>query len=141
MLIVVELGGEWPSWLADSFGGTRKVCSEEPEETPAAFAARISEAIRSAEGLQAAVLLCNERADPAQIQARRGTVAALAAALVSGNANKLFIGAPARSGERLRASLGAIADEVGRARSSARRVVVTFGGDDPAGAGAVSRVA
>lgn len=138
VLIVVELGSEWPSWL-DETVGVRRVCAEEEAETPASFASRVTDLLRTGEGLQGAVLLCNERADAEQSLARRRTAAALAAALGSGKSGKLVIGAPARAGERLRTALAQVADEVSRARAAAGRVVVTFDALEPPGA--ASRVA
>ena len=74
LLIVVELGGDWPSWALTGTG-TRRVLTQIDGETPAAFADRVASSLDGLFGkgvvLTTVALACNERVDEAADAARR----------------------------------------------------------------------
>jgi hypothetical protein len=106
-LIVVELGSEWPSWLNQKNGASaRKVLCQDEGESPREFTARVVEALAD-EGLRlrGATLLCNERADTEQADARSELARALRASLDSDKSGELVFAAP----ERARRTLPSVA--------------------------------
>lgn len=107
LLIVVELGAGWPSWLDKEIGASpRRVACQREGETPSAFAARLVEELGDgAPGVRSAVLLCNERVDAEQTEARRR----IASRLVEMGASHVWFGAA--GSERLENALRALSDE------------------------------
>jgi hypothetical protein len=132
MLVIVELGADWPAQLVrDAACTSRRVVVELEGEGPAAFAARVVSVAASlmphAVPLDLAVLAVNERADDAQRRARR----AIGRALLfprSRRGARLLVSATPEPTDRLRAALLALAGELGAINGAPQRVTVCFGG-------------
>jgi hypothetical protein len=114
VLIAVELGAEWPSWMSDLVRKSpRRVISQEEGEEPLGFAeraVRVATLLAEGRGLGSAVVLCNERTDGKQDAARRRLAASLLPEL-SGR-GKLVLTGSAQASEPLRDALRALAREV-----------------------------
>ena len=121
LLIVVELGAEWPSaaqaelsWVA--LGGARRVFAQEQSESPAAFAARVGAQLDGlfARGasLCGAVIACNERLDEAAKRARAELGRAAAGAMARGTGGPLLLSAWDRNQGRSRGALGVLESEL-----------------------------
>jgi hypothetical protein len=131
LLVLVELGGEWPSPLS-SDGSLRRVLAQNEGETPAAFADRVANGLDGLFGkgvrLETATLACNERLDPAAETARRKILGLALGSMAKHKAGRAYLAASARSGGRLRHALSALArglfDEW---RTAALEVSVDFG--------------
>jgi hypothetical protein len=132
-LIVVELGGVWPAWLGQPGSNARRVVSEMEGETPAAFATRVAAELPQQPELGSAVLLCNERADAAQLEARRALSKALLGALPALKPATLTLSALASASDRSKRALTGLTSELGRR--------VTLRLESEANADAISRVA
>lgn len=69
-MIVVELGADWPSWVSETVGNSpRRVLAQVDGEDCRAFGERVARSGKVTGEVVA--LLCNQRADGAQMQARR----------------------------------------------------------------------
>jgi hypothetical protein len=132
-LIVVELGGAWPSWLGQPGTNVRRVVSEMEGETPAAFAMRVAAELPQQPELGSAVLVCNERADSAQLEARRALSNALLGALPALKPATLTLSVLASASDRVKRALTGLTSELGRR--------VTLRLESEAHPNAVSRVA
>ena len=138
ILVLVELGAEWPSWVQSlAGGGGRRVVSQAEGESPDVFVDRVAEEISSlgARGvpLKVATVACNERCDDAAMQARGKMGTMLLSALVHKQARdaRLFLSASGRSG-RVRHALSTLAGELGVSFGMpGERVSVRFGDEMP----------
>jgi len=127
VLVIVELGAEWPAWTGTGVElaarGGRRVLSQEEGESPEAFADRVAEHLgslfarqswgRSAGRprdvlLERAVLACNERTDDRAMQARSKLGQTLLRALAERRSWQLLFTASGRTG-RVRHSLSELA--------------------------------
>jgi hypothetical protein len=115
MLVVVELGGEWPSQASvpSSPPMTRRVLAQAEGEAPAAFAERVADSLDGLFGrgiqLETIVLACNERVDDAAEAARRKTVSLALGSMAKHKSGRAYLAASSRSGGRLRHALAALA--------------------------------
>ncbi|MEP7050335.1 MAG: hypothetical protein ABJB12_08290 [Pseudomonadota bacterium] len=117
LLMVVELGAEWPSASQAALGAASlRVLAEEESEAPAAFAVRVGEQLDAlfARGiaLQGAVLACSERLDESARNARADLARAVAGALARGTGGLLLLTASDRNGGRSRVALSALQQEL-----------------------------
>jgi hypothetical protein len=132
VLVVVELGAEWPSWVSD-IAGFRRVLTQEEGEAPEAFAARARRTERSlfprSVAQKTLALLCNERTDAAAMTSR----VAVAAHVLDGRdgSGRALFAANASSSGRLRHALSSAVAELGQAHEG--RVAVRFDSDRDAG--------
>jgi hypothetical protein len=131
ILILVELGGEWPSPLS-SDGLLRRVLAQNEGETPAAFADRVANSLDGLFGkgvqLGTATLACNERLDPAAETARRKILGLALGSMAKHKAGRAYLAASARSGGRLRHALSALAQGLfDEWRTAGLEVSVDFG--------------
>lgn len=110
VLIAVELGAEWPAWVAECRPSAarslvRRVSVQAEDEPPDAFArsaaARL-ERLSLDHAIGVIVLSCNQRADAAAEQARLSFVTSAAKLLPHA---RTVVAADRTSGPRLRASL------------------------------------
>jgi hypothetical protein len=112
LLIVVELGGAWPSW-ALSDASERRVLSQIEGETPSLFAERVASSLDGLFGkgirLTTVALACNERVDDAADAARRKLAGLALGAMAKHKAGKVYLTAAHHSGGRLRHSLSSLA--------------------------------
>ena len=112
LLIVVELGADWPG-LMRSDASARRVLTQHEGETPLEFADRVTSSVDGlfARGVQlgTAALACNERIDPAADAARRKLGGLILGAMAKSQAGRFFFTAPPRSSGRLRHALSALA--------------------------------
>lgn len=118
LLIIVELGAEWPSLRTVAVPSTRRVLSQAESESPGAFAARVGEHLNDVLSRRAAfgsaILACNERVD-GSAQVARGEVARSAAhALARTRGGSLRLTASDRNGGRSRAPLAALVGELSK---------------------------
>ncbi len=112
LLVVVELGSEWPVLHAQC--AVRRVIAQTEGETPAVFADRVAADLDSLFGrrsiqLSTVAIACNERVDEAADGARRKLAGLSLGAMAKNRAGKVYLAASARSGGRLRHSLAALA--------------------------------
>ena len=126
LLIVVELGAEWPSLSgAESTkpASSRRVIAQDEAESAAAFAARVAEDLNGllARGLApgGAVIACNERTDAAGQAARSDLARAAASALARARGGCLLLCAVDRNDGRSRQALSALHGELGKEWRSA----------------------
>ena len=112
LLVVVELGSEWPS-LAAAEASARRVVAQQDGETPAAFAERLANGLDGLFGrgvtLQTVVLACNERVDEAAEAARRKVSSLALGSMAKHQSGGVYLTASSRSGGRLRHALSALA--------------------------------
>jgi hypothetical protein len=115
LLIVVELGGDWPSWALTSTG-TRRVLAQIEGETPAAFADRVASSLDGLFGkgisLSSVALACNERVDDAADSARRKLAGLALGAMAKHRTGKVYLTAAHHSSGRLRHSLSSLAQDL-----------------------------
>ncbi len=117
VLIVVELGAEWPSLpeVRQQAAG-RRVLAQAEGERPGDFGARLAEQLDGlfARGvpLTTAVLACNERLDDAAQRGRAELARAALGAMAKQRAGALVISTSARGGERMSQPLSALASEL-----------------------------
>lgn len=140
VLVVVELGAEWPSWVSE-LAGFRRVMTQEEGEGPEAFAARARSTERSlfpkSVAEKSVALLCNERTDAAAMTSR---VAVASHFLDGRGSGRAFFAAKSSSSGRLRHALSNVVTELGQAHQG--RVAVRFGSDrDASASGSVQNVA
>lgn len=132
VLIVVELGADWPSFPESREPAARRVLAQEEGEGPAAFSARVADQLDGlfARGvaLTTAVLACNERLDEAAQRARADLARTALGAMARRQSGSLLLTASERQSGRLRHALSALVGELGdewqRARVTAK---VRFG--------------
>lgn len=118
VVIVVELGGEWPPWVSESSDGAERRVVAEPEDEPfEALEARLGEALgalaRDGARLKAAILVTNQRTDARQMARRRAVLDALARA-ADARTREIVLAPPAEAPHALRQALGALAAEAAR---------------------------
>lgn len=120
VLVLVELGAQWPSWAQTLAGrGGRRVVAQAEGESPAAFSDRVAETLStlSARGvpLSVAALACNERGDDAAMAARSKMASALLTALVRKRPEqaRLYLSVSGRN-ERVHGALVALVSELGK---------------------------
>ena len=112
LLIVVELGGDWPSWaLTDA--SARRVLAQAEGETPAVFADRVASSLDGLFGkgikLTTVALACNERIDDSADAARRKLAGLALGAMAKHQAGKVYLTASPHCSGRLRHSLSSLA--------------------------------
>lgn len=111
LLVVVELGGEWPG-LMQADASSRRVVTQREGETPAVFADRIASTLDSLFGkgiqLSTVALACNERVDDSAEAARRKLGSLALGQMARHKAGRLYFTAPPRSSGRLRHALSAL---------------------------------
>ena len=117
LLMVVELGAEWPSTSQAELGASSlRVFAQEESEAPAAFAARVGEQLDGlfARGvtLGSAVIACSERLDEPARSARTDLARAVAGAMARGTGGLLLFTAADRNDGRSRAALTALQCEL-----------------------------
>lgn len=149
MLIVVELGAEWPA-LAEMRepGAVRRVLAQEEGEAPSAFMARVAEGLDGlfARGvtLGTAVVACNERLDASAERARADLSRAVMGVMAKDQNGSLLLSASERSSGRLRHALATLASELCAEWKRARVLAKVRFGDErtaPASADSVARAA
>jgi len=131
LLVVVELGSEWPS-LAAAEASARRVVAQQDGETPAAFAERLANGLDGLFGrgvrLQTVVLACNERVDEAAEAARRKVSSLALGSMAKHQSGGVYLTASSRSGGRLRHALSALAQGLfDEWRTAGLQVSVDFG--------------
>jgi hypothetical protein len=128
VLVVVELGAEWPAWVSE-LSGFRRVLTQEEGEAPEAFAARARRTERSlfprGVAKKTLALLCNERTDQAAMTSRLAVVSHVLGG--KDGAAQAFLAATPRSSGRLRSALSNAATELDQAHGG--RVAVRFESD------------
>jgi hypothetical protein len=122
LLIVVELGGDWPSW-ALAGAASRRVLAQIEGETPAVFADRVASSLDGLFGkgikLATVALACNERVDDAANAARRKLGGLTLGAMAKHRAGKVYLTAAHHSSGRLRHSLSSLAQDLHQEWSTA----------------------
>jgi hypothetical protein len=118
LLIVVELGAEWPGLLqaelssSAGLSGARRVLAQGESESPAAFATRVGAQLDAlfARGasLGGAVIACSERLDDDARTARADLARAAAGAMAGGTGGRLLLTASDRNQGRSRVVLTAL---------------------------------
>lgn len=134
LLVIVELGGEWPS-VARASDGTepvRRVLSQAEGESPAQFTERVASSVDGLFGrgikLCAVSLACNERLDDAADAARRMLCSVALGAMAKHKAGRFYLTAAARSSGRLHHALSSLAQGLSEEWESAGlEVSVEFG--------------
>ncbi len=108
VLVVVELGSEWPG-LMQADASSRRVLTQHEGETPAAFSERVAGSLDALFGrgvmLSTVALACNERLDDAANEARRRLGGLSLGAMARHKSGRFVFTAPTRSGGRLRHAL------------------------------------
>lgn len=108
LLVLVELGAEWPG-LVGADAGSRRVVTQLDGETPAAFALRAAGLLDSLFGrgiaLGTAVIACNERLDAPAEAARRKLAGLALGAMAKQQAGKVYLAVSERSSARVRQAL------------------------------------
>ena len=138
VLIVVELGAEWPSLpeVRDP-ASRRRVLAQAEGEGPSGFAIRVAEQLdglftRGA-SMTTAVVACNERLDDVAQRARADVARTAMGAMAKPRMGCLFLSASDRSSGRLRHALSSLATELGAEWQRAAVVAkVRFGDAEPA---------
>ena len=133
LLVVMELGAEWPG-LMQVDATARRVLTQEEDETPAAFAERETGSLDSlfARGIKltTVALGCNERLDESATLARRRLCGLTLGAMASAKHGKLYLAASARGSGRLHHALSGVAQDLAAEWSSAGlEVSVEFGAE------------
>lgn len=131
LLVVVELGSEWPG-LMQADASARRVVTQVEGETPARFAERVAESLEGLFGrgikLSTVSVACNERVDDAADAARRKLCGLALGAMAKHRAGRLYLTASPRSSGRLRHALSALAQGLsGEWGSAGLEVSVEFG--------------
>jgi hypothetical protein len=134
LLIVVELGAEWPSSEIEASRNTkaRRVFAQDETESPAGFALRLAEQLSSSfpsgVNLASVVVACSERID-AHAQGGRAELArALASALGRAGGGSLSFVASDRNDARSKPALSTLLAELTRQWQSAGvEVKLSFG--------------
>lgn len=138
LLVVVELGGEWPSRAeavpvpAGQAPPLRRVLAQVEGETPAAFAERVASGLEGLFGrgiqLETVIWACNERLDGAADGARRKALGLTLGSMAKHKAGRAYLAASGRSSGRLRNGLSALAQGLfDEWRTAGLEVSVDFG--------------
>jgi hypothetical protein len=128
VLVIVELGAEWPSWLGTAVEtvpgrGDRRVLSQTEGEGPEAFAERVAQRLQPLSlfdkrvSLERVVIACNERSDERAMTARSKLSQALLGTLAEGRSWQLLFTASGRTG-RVRTALSNLATTLSSPLSS-----------------------
>lgn len=136
LLVVVELGGAWPS-VATTEPSARRVVAQREGETPAALAERFANGLDSLFGrgvrLQTVMLACNERVDEGAEAARRKILSLALGSMAKHQSGRVYLAASSLSGGRLRHALSALAQGLFEEwRTAGLRVSVDFGEENGA---------
>jgi hypothetical protein len=142
LLVIVELGGEWPQLADRHAAGARRVLAQVEGETPAAFADRVANGLdglfERGIRLNSVALASNERLDEAAETARR-KIARLALgrmAIAKHMSGRVFLTASPRSSGRLRHALSSLAyDLLEEWRTAGLEVSVDFESREDSGSG------
>lgn len=131
LVIIVELGAEWPG-LMRADASARRVLSQLDGETPAQFSERAAGSLDGSLGrgvtLGTLALACNERVDDAAEAARRKLCSLALGAMAQNRTGKLYLTASDRSSGRLRHALSSLAQSLAQEwRSAGLEVSVSFG--------------
>jgi hypothetical protein len=131
VLVVVELGGDWPS-LTEAEGSARRVLAQQEGETPGVLAERVANSLDGLFGrgvrLETLVLACNERLDEGADAARRKVLGIALGCMAKHKAGHAYLAASARSSGRLRHGLSALAHGLFEEwRTAGLEVSVDFG--------------
>jgi hypothetical protein len=122
--IAVELGAEWPAWMTELVGASaRRVVAQSDTESPEGFAERALGVAATTQDVRGVLLLCNERADTVQLEARRRLVGGASRRGWCRVARRL-IAAPPRASARLKELLTSLGDGSSRRNGS---IEVCFG--------------
>lgn len=112
LLVVVELGGEWPG-LMQADASARRVVSQQEGETPIQFADRVATSLDSLFGrgvrLGTVALACNERIDEGAEAARRRLAGLALGSMAKHKTGRFCFTASPRSSGRLRHALAGLA--------------------------------
>ncbi len=134
LLIVVELGAEWPTAESEASRNAkaRRVLAQDETESPAAFALRVSEQLSSSfpsgVALASVVVACNERIDAHAQGGRAELTRSLASALGRAGGGSLTFVACDRNDARSKPVLSTLLGEVTRQWQSAGvEVKLSFG--------------
>jgi hypothetical protein len=134
LLIVVELGAEWPTSEIEASRNSkaRRVLAQDETESPAAFARRLAEQLSrsfpSGVALASVVVACSERIDEHAQGSRAELVRAAASALGREGGGNLSLVACDRNDARSRPAFSALLAEVTRQWQSAGvEVRLSFG--------------
>lgn len=148
LLVVVELGGEWPSQaaLAPAGPAMRRVLAQAEGETPAVFFERVASSLDGLFGrgiqLETVVLACNERVDDAAQSARRKALGLALGNMAKHKSGRAYLAASARSGGRLRHALAALAQGLfDEWRTAGLEVSVDFGEESRVASGGAQQPA
>ena len=137
VVIVVELGAEWPSLQETrQSAASRRVLAQTEAESPGAFAVRVAgqldEWLARGVPLGTAVVACNERLDVSASTARSDISRAALGAMARRHEGTLLLTASERSGGRSRQGLSTLATELcGEWQRAGVRAAVRFGDDAP----------
>jgi hypothetical protein len=134
LLVIVELGGEWPG-LMQADASARRVVTQHEGEAPQAFAERVAASLDSLFGrgikLCTVALACNERLDDTADAARRKMGSLGLGSMAKHKAGRFYFTASPRSSGRLRHALSGLArglfDEW---RTAGLEVSVEFGDEN-----------
>lgn len=133
LLVLVELGAEWPG-LVGAEGGPRRVVTQLDGETPADFATRAASLLDGLFGrgiaLGSAVISCNERLDAPAEGARRKLAGLVLGCMAKHKAGKVYLAASDRSSARLRQALTTLSQGLFEEwRTAGLEVSVKVGGE------------
>ena len=111
LLVIVELGGEWPG-LMKADVSARRVVTQHEGEAPTAFAERVAASLDSLFGrgiqLSTVALACNERLDDSADTARRKIGSLVLGSMAKHKTGRFSFTASPRSSGRLRHALSAL---------------------------------
>lgn len=134
LLIVVELGAEWPTSELEAARNAkaRRVLAQDETESPAAFALRVSEQLSSSfpsgVALASAVVACSERIDAHAQSGRAELARTLAGALGRAGGGSLSFVASDRNDARSKPAFSTLLSDVTREwQSSGVEVKLSFG--------------
>jgi len=134
LLIVVELGAEWPASEIEALRNSkaRRVLAQDETESPAAFALRVAEQLSSSfpsgVALGSVVVACSERIDVHAQSGRAELATTAASALSRAGGGSLSFVACDRNEARAKPALSALLGEVTRQWQSAGvEVKLSFG--------------
>jgi hypothetical protein len=116
LLVIMELGAEWPDWALDADLSGRRVLTQLEGETPLAFAERVGRELahlfQRGMALSLVAFACNERSDELALEARRQVAGLTLGAMVERKSGKLCFSASERSSGKLRHALSALAQDL-----------------------------
>ncbi len=108
LLIIVELGAEWPELELGGAPKIRRVLAQDDLESPAAFALRVGEQLNGVfvrgAALGSVIVACSERLDEHAQGARAELARAAANALAGARGGRLLLSAADRNDGRSRPS-------------------------------------